>query len=222
MHGPPCGNWNSSVVRIKIPHRVLFQFARVVIIQPADRHSLLTKEFCPIPSEIHLQIAWGQFASATCASFRLDARYTLSCEMEVRTARLTAPHHCTHRRRCRVRAGIRMNHERTRVTLQFVKKRALAHNFPLYQLSAIDHPSCRVMPATGITAVGEYGIACPPDAENGWLVEAIICGGTTAGNRSSSVHCFLNLSVSRSASSFTIKVSHVPWRNPPQSASSLE
>src|SRR5437879_5426355 len=114
MQGPPRGNWDSSVVRIKIPHRVLFQCARVVIIQSADRHSLLTKELCPIASEIHLQISWGQFARATCASFRLDARYTLSCEMEVTTARLTAPHRCTHRCGCRVRAGIRMNHERAR------------------------------------------------------------------------------------------------------------
>ena len=131
-HGSRCGNWNSSV-RIEIPHRVLFQCARVVIIQPANRHSLLTKEFCPIAPEIHCQIAWRQFANPTCTSFRLDARCTLCCEMEVRTARLTAPHRCTHRRRCSVWAGIRMNYERARVTLQFVEKRAVAHTLPLYQ-----------------------------------------------------------------------------------------
>jgi hypothetical protein len=34
-----------------------------------------------------------------------------------------------------------MNHERARVTLQFVEKQARAHDLSLYQLSATIHPS---------------------------------------------------------------------------------
>lgn len=137
MHRSWRANRHPPVIRVQIPHRVLLYGPRWIVTEAAHRETALVEKVGPVCDEIHAHPVSGGKLRCGRGGLRLDARTQLAREIEVRTELLTPSHRRAHSRSSGVRIRVRMNHERARFSFQFGEKCALAHNLPLYQLSAI-------------------------------------------------------------------------------------